>query len=441
MKKHTLIIPALLLISFFYPLHKGFATNGYLVHGVGAVNESLGGAGVGGNAQDVLGSLYRNPANGLVFDGTKGAFGFGLVFPEVTLKSSVAALGMSGSSDSKVDMIPALSFGKVYRDKDASRAYYFALIPEAGLKLKLEESLTNPLLLPQADKPNNPFGGLFGGFGEIETELELVRFPLGAAYQLNPKLRGGFSVAPSVQRMKFSPAAFADPDDANGNAIPSYPKVEDFDTVLGLGFQAGLGYRVNEACEIGFTLTTPTWMEKQEWDVKDEVGNKRKVSFRLNRPPSVRLGGNYQVTEKTMVLMDAEWINYSDTAGFDKTGISPTGALLGLGWDDVWVLAMGLQHKVNNALVLRSGYNYCTNPIEEENTFFNVGSALHIQEHWSCGGSYRVSNNTFLDFGYTHAPESSQKGPFYTADGPVPGTEVETRVKYDHISISTTISF
>jgi long-chain fatty acid transport protein len=416
-----------------------FAGNGYFLHGIGPVNEALGGAGVAGNPQDVMGSIYRNPANGILFDGRKASAGFGAILPNTTVNSSVDLLGVRGSSDSGVDIVPCSNIGLVLKSKNKQTAYYLAMIGEAGLHLDILESTGNPIFMPQAGKANNPFGGLFGGFGAMETQLEVVRIPLGISYRFDNKWAMGFSVAPSVSRIKFTPGAFAAPDDANGDGIYTYPDV-NHELALGIGFQAGIRYQPINELAFGFSLTTPTWFEEFEWDVEDESGNSRKISFRLNRPLTLRLGTNYRLTSATMLFMDISWINYSQTSGFDGSGFAPDGSLAGLGWEDIWVLSLGVQYDIGD-LTLRAGYNYGSNPIEDENTFFNVGSPLHVRHHLSVGASYGIFKQATLDIGYSHAFKSSQSGPMYDMKGPVPGTEVETELEYDQLSIGVTFPF
>jgi long-chain fatty acid transport protein len=441
MRKKLVSLTALAVTAVLANPGISSATNGYFLHGVGPVNDALGGAAVAGNAQDLLGSIHRNPANGSLFTGDVAAIGLGAIFPDATINSSVDALGLTGSSSSEVDVIPFLNMGMVLNSETSSLTYYAAVISEAGLHLDIPASTTNPIFIHQAGSPDNPFVGMFGGFGPTETQVELVRIPLGIANKINEKWSVGFSVAPSIQRMKFTPGCFDDPDDVNGDGMPTYSRVSDHDVALGIGFQFGVNYQPAEKVRLGFSLISPTWLEKHEWDVKDELGNTRKISTRQNRPMSARLGTSFQVTPDTLMLLDAEWINYSDTEGFDETGFSSTGALKGVGWDDAWVLSLGIQQNVNDNFILRAGYNYNTNPIDEDVTFYNAASPLHSQHHLSLGLSYQLFKEVFFDVAYTHAFESSQSSTFYTPQGAVPDTEIGTVLEYDQINFGVTFQF
>jgi long-chain fatty acid transport protein len=369
------------------------------------------------------------------------SFSLEVLLPDVTVKSSVDALGLNGSTDSDVDAIPVANLGMVFRESGMSSAAYFGVIAEAGLHLKFLQSRTNPILIAQGGKSDNPFGGLFGGFGTVETQLEVIRVPIGFSCDVNDKWSAGVAFAPSLSRMMFTPAAFAAPDSANGDAIPTYPDDIDHAVALGVGLQAGARYKATDHMSLGFTLTTPTWFEPFVWETEDEAGQKRIVTFHLNRPLTVSMGANYLFPTETLILMDASWINFSGTQGFDDTGFASDGSLKGLGFDDIFVVALGVQQKVGDAWSLRCGYNYCTNPIEEDITFFNVGSPLHNQHHLSLGVSWAVKEKMTLDIAYTHAFETSQSGPMYLPAGEVPGTEAETALSYEHIAMGLTMNF
>ena len=60
----TLLRAAFLAAACGSLASSALATDGYFVQGFGAVNSSLGGAATAGNDQDLIGSIYKNPATG-----------------------------------------------------------------------------------------------------------------------------------------------------------------------------------------------------------------------------------------------------------------------------------------------------------------------------------------------------------------------------------------
>ena len=80
-----------------------------------------------------------------------------------------------------------------------------------------------------------------------------------------------------------------------------------------------------------------------------------------------------------------------DTRGYSETGSTPTGAVAGLGWKDVFAVSAGTQYQISDAVSARLGYSFNTNPIGDSQTFYNVGSPLIIQHGAYFGTSYNVN--------------------------------------------------
>ena len=103
----TLVAGALLSTS----TQTAHATDGHFLHGVGAINSAMGGAGVAAPAS-LLGTFYLNPAGLMAFDGTRVEFGFELFKADRTVASTFTPASMSGSTTSKSEFvpIPAMAF-------------------------------------------------------------------------------------------------------------------------------------------------------------------------------------------------------------------------------------------------------------------------------------------------------------------------------------------
>jgi long-chain fatty acid transport protein len=88
------------------------ATDRHFLHGVGAVNASMGGAGAAG-ACDILGVMYVNPAGLMAFQGSRVDLGFELFQADRTVASDARPFG-SGSTQSKKSYVPMPAFGWSY---------------------------------------------------------------------------------------------------------------------------------------------------------------------------------------------------------------------------------------------------------------------------------------------------------------------------------------
>lgn len=413
------------------------ANDGHFLTGIGPVNEALGGAAAAGNVQDLAGSMSRNPANGVLFDGMSASLGLGLLLPRITASSSVGALGLNGANESSIRKVPAGSCAFFWRPAGSLVSYHALALGEAGLALKLDQSFANPILTPQAGAPDNPFGGRFGGFGTVTARYNLIRMPLGLAFA-SGRWAVGASVGPALSRLQFSPAAFTAPDDANGDRLATYPTVRGFDYRWGFGGQVGVRYKIDHRWALGASYTSGIAFPSFSWPVTDERGRPRTASFTLDRPQTVSAGASYRPVASTLFVSDLAWINYADTTGFANTGYTPTGALAGLGWRDVLVYSLGVQVDITPRLTVRSGYNACQNPIGIDRTFFNLASPLHSGRNLSAGFSVRLDRRLTLDAAFTHTFEHAQTTPFITPFGPAPGTSLTTSTRIETFSLGLT---
>jgi len=416
-----------------------FATDGYFVQGFGAVNSSLGGAATAGNDQDLVGSIYKNPATAVLFQDRTASIVFGDIIPNAQVDSSVAALGLNGTSKSTVNGVPYFDLMAEWRAGDPNTAYFAGLVSEAGLSFHAATSATNPVFFPQAGAANNPYGGLFGGFGDVRSSLYVIRIPVGLAQSMG-QWSWGFELAPSIGRNLFTPAAFAPPA-LGADGAPVYATVQQQDIQLGLGAQGGLRYQVDKDWSVGVSLSSPTWFRTYSWEVQNPAGGTRTVTFRMDRPLTAQVGINYALPDSTQILMDVGYIAYGSTPGFENSGYRADGSIAGLGWRDSATFELGAQRAITKSVTVRVGYNYCSDPIPDDMTFYNVGSPLHIAQHISAGLSFAVAPGATVDVSYTHGLSNSQSSAWYNPAGAVPGTNLTSTISGDEFAVGTTFRF
>ncbi len=416
------------------------ATDGYFVQGFGAVNSSLGGAATAGNDQDLIGSIYKNPATAVLFADRTASIVFGDIIPNIRTDSSVAALGLNGTSNSTVNGVPYLSLMGCWKSTDSSLAWFAGAVSEAGLSFHASTSGTNPVFFPQAGAAGNPYGGFFGGFGDVRSSLYVIRLPLGLAGKTADRWSWGIELAPSIGRNLFTPAAFAAPT-LGTNGAPVYATVQQQDVQLGFGAQAGLRFEVDKDLSLGLSLSSPTWFHSYSWTVYDAAGNARSISFLIDRPLTAQMGINYAVADATHLVADVGYIAYGSTNGFDHSGYRADGSIAGLGWQDAYTFELGIQHAFSSSLVARVGYNYCSDPIPASMTFYNVGSPLHLAQHVSAGFSFYLAPGATLDVSYTYGFSNTQSSPWYNPAGAVPGTNLTSTVSGNEFAVGTTFTF
>jgi long-chain fatty acid transport protein len=140
--------------------------------------------------------------------------------------------------------------------------------------------------------------------------------------------------------------------------------------------------------------------------------------------------------------VDARYLNYSGTDGYEDGGFDPTGAFAGLGWKDVYGVSAGTQYQMTDAASVRVGYSYNTNPISDSQSFFNVGSPLIIQHGANVGASYNLTSSFKVSIAYSHFFENSVSGPIYAPGfGAVPGTNIRSTASADSVLIGASFNY
>jgi long-chain fatty acid transport protein len=155
----------------------------------------------------------------------------------------------------------------------------------------------------------------------------------------------------------------------------------------------------------------------------------------------VSLGTAYTGIERVLIAVDARYLDYGNTQGYSGSGFGPTGAVNGLGWNNMFALSAGTQYQVTDCASVRLGYSYSTNPISGDKTFFNAGSPLVIQHGISVGGSYNITNNFKVSLMYAHFFENSVSGQFISPFGPIPGTSATSKASADAITAGASFTF
>jgi len=421
------------------------ATNGHLLHGSGAINAALGGAGVA-RAFDVFGGSM-NPAT---LAGMRSHAGLGVEFfsPDRYLSSRVAAgafgpsfgppVDLAGKtrSGSRLSILPALGAVFSPEGRDFTAAIIFQGVAGFGVDYDASALMAlgggsinpkaNPILTPQ------PPGGF--GFGRIFSEYKLMTLKLAWARPVRPGLTFGFALVPAMSELQVDPFPATNPVEANGDGFASYPNT-GFDKALGFGFQVGATYEASQRLRLGVNFNSPLWFDSFQWKVRDEGGPTRNISFNLDYPAIASAGLALDLRPDTVWLLDVRRVFYSQTDGFDREGFGTNGAVRGFGWEDIWVIGTGVQFAVSEDLRLRLGYNYNNNPVPSRLSFFNVEAPAIMQHRLTAGVGYDLSDSWQLNVTYYHAFKESFTGPFVGPSGPIPNTSVTSEMTEDSATL------
>lgn len=410
------------------------ATNGHVLHGVGSVNQSMGGAGIS-TSLDALGSLYNNPASITGLPDNRFEFGFELFMPDRSM--SATAGGASGTVDSQRRSAPIPALGLVHKTSTPWTLGFSALgIGGFGVdypaNLPNGSGTFNPLAASQAN----------GGFGSIYSNYQLLQMTPTLAYDVTPRFSIGGGVNVDWASLSVAPWPATEPNSSG------YPTGTHAATAWGTGFVVGATYRPTQTVTLGAVVKSPQWFQSFYWNSEYPDGTPTHFGFRLDYPLVAGLGVSLTPSADWLVAADVKWIDYRDTEGFKQRNYAMGAGgpyVQGFGWNSIWVLALGTQYHLTRQVALRAGYNLGQNPIPSEQQFFNVFAPALIKQTVSIGVGYQLTPSLGMDLAYYHAFEASASGPVISngAGAPMnqalPGTQVTNRLSENSVSLQFTM--
>ncbi len=407
------------------------ATDGHFLHGVGAINSAMGGAGIAA-PRSLLGTYYLNPAGLMAFDGTRMEFGFELFRADRTLSSDLPGFA-SGSTRSKRDWVPIPAMAFSTRLKNDRVVVGVGALGIGGFGVDYPASTSNPILTPQ---PN--------GFGQIYSNYQFLKISPGVAFAPHPRVWIGAAANVDWASLAVNPMPVAAPDVDPGSGTAFYPSATATDGAFGYGFQAGIVVKPNDLIALGASYTSPQWFSAFQFNTTvanpnlPTFGTPRVVEFRLDVPAVYGVGLGLSPLPNLTLAADGRYIAYEKARGFKEQGFRPDGSVRGFGWKDVKVLALGAEFRPTERIALRGGYNWADNPISRSQVFFNTPAPAIVQSHLTLGAGVRVTRRIEVSAAYYHAMQNSVTGPLPNPAVP-PGSTVGSRMSEDAVSIQFTL--
>lgn len=392
---------------------------GVYVSSAGPVNRGMGGASAAAPI-DAIGALYWNPATISGLPNSEMAFGLDLILADHEVASSAGPV--SGVTQGDAGVFPVPTVGWVYHvEGSPSVTLGLGVGGVAGFKTNLPADPTNPVLAPAPT-----------GLGRIASEAAFLQLAPVISVALTDNLSVAAGPIVTLGQVEIEPFVFASPN-ANGRYSPGRATRYHW----GGGAQAGVYYIHNCVWHFGASLKTPAWMEDFEFYGEDEAGNPRSLTTDLDLPLIASAGLAYSGLPNWVFAADVRWFDYQNTEGFGGTAsFDATGALEGLGWRSVFAAAAGVQRRVSDRLYVRAGYTYNQNPIENDKSFFNMGSVLIYEHMVSAGFSWNFNDWTALSFAWSYMLENERTGPIYQPGvGPLDGTSVTNDLDVHLISV------
>ena len=393
MRRHTLI-PALVLAAsvLMAGASAAQAQNGHVRQGVGAVNASMGGAGVA-STQSLLGSFFLNPATLVGYDGTRMEFSLDLAKPEHEIASGSTSL----ESEDEFSVFPSVGVASPVSDRVTLGLGAFQL---GGFETRYA-------------------GNLAGGSFAAASRYQAVRFTPAASFAVSDAIWLGGSLLVDWTSFQQDPLLVAAP------TTQAYPNAVGGDTEIGVGFQAGVLWNVNDFVAIGASYASKTGVS--EYTLPATVaapgptfGDLQIAAFKVETP-AMLVGGLAMTPLPSLLLAaDVRYLFYEDAAGFKLEGDSPfasDGSLAGFGWQNVFVFTIGAEYSASDKVALRVGFNHGDAAVTEELASVSLTTPAVVKDHLSFGVGWQPTRRFRIDAGYTVAFENTVTGPVLTPAG------------------------
>jgi long-chain fatty acid transport protein len=386
---------------------------GHMLHGVGPVNSSMGGAGTA-LTNESLGALMFNPALIAGAQGNQISFTAEFFKDGIEIETTVGSLSGQAHPSNQLGVIPA--FGWMVRDPRKKLALGFGLLGIAGFRTDYPQDNTSILF---AQPPV--------GFGRIFTDYRLTKIPVAFAYQLTPKLAVGASLNVYMGEFAVAPLPYR-VFDVSPNGDRWYPEAGALTNRFAVGGQFGFVYQATPMLSVGASYTTPQNFSPYEWNstIADPTsrlfGVARRLDFDLDGPMIVSFGAGVKLGPKTQVAVDGMFTKYKGVEGFGSPGGIVDRIVYPFGWRNVWTVKGGMQHAVTDKLTVRGGYNYSQMPLRSEVVLTATGAPATFQHHITGGFGVKIFPFLEAEASAYYVPRQHVVGPFPDLDNNVRGT-------------------
>jgi long-chain fatty acid transport protein len=370
-----------------------WATNGYFSHGYGIKSQGMGGVGIA-LPQDTIAAAI-NPA------------GLGLVGDRI----DIGATWFRPQRESEISGNAFPGVNNTYNGDDTENFF----IPEFGYNRVVTQELTLGVSVYGNGGMNTDYKDgipLFhapGVTGSAGVDLAQLIVAPTATWKVTPSQIVGVSVNLAYQSFEVKGiegfAGFSSsPDNLTNNG---------HDSSYGAGIRVGWIGEVTDAISLGATYQSKTYMSKF-----DEYEGLFSNGGQFDIPANYGVGIAFKATPPLTLSADLQRIEYSDVNAVGNASLENlfAGKLLGVnngpgfGWKDVNVIKLGASYAWSDQLTLRAGYNHSSQPIREEETFFNILAPGTVEDHVTLGVTYELANKSELSFSYMHAFEQEVRG-------------------------------
>jgi long-chain fatty acid transport protein len=368
--------------------------------GVGAVNQSMGGASAAAPV-DALGAMLWNPAVMSGIPESQVDISSAFFIPNIFVSSS-SPLGGAGTTRSDSGLVPVANTAVLFRFEEYPRITFGMASYYAGAGgANFPGDPTNPVFA--AKFPAIGAGGLV--LGPSVAQLAILQTAGLVSLQLTDRLSVGAGPVVDTILASFAPAFFGGVNNAMGTTLFSLPTATGGRAFWGGGFKVGAFYHLLPRFDVGLGYTSPQWIDTPTFYSRDQVGNPLTILLPMRLPAVYSGGFSVKPSEQLLVAVDCRFIDNSNSTPFGQPPISG-----GLGWNDIFAAAVGARYQFGTRLAAMLGYSYNTPVFPGARSLFNVQAPTITQHVVSAGVTARIAENFYASLAYAYFVHNSVTG-------------------------------
>ncbi|MCX7251986.1 MAG: outer membrane protein transport protein [Burkholderiales bacterium] len=445
------VAPLMLLSTLAGGAQMAQATDVFRLEGFGAISRAMGGTAV---AQDVgPAGMMTNPATlALMRESEQVMGGLDLITTEIDVKNKASGETASSRTHGN-NRGPYFAPELAYTKRVGAWTFGAGAFAQGGLGTEYG----NRSFLSRAS------GGVDTGL-ENSSRLLVLDIPLAASFQVNDKLAIGGGIDAMWQGLNLDLLLGADQvgslignGRASGSLVPVLGGLPDLrgahfsltqDKLLGSGVDAwgfggrlGMVYKAAPDTTVGASYTIKSRMNdlsgRATLTAVDAVAGPVPLAGKIKiqdfqMPSSLNLGISHRVTPQWLLAADLSQVFWKDAmkdikVKFLSDGGGDINIRLPQDYKNQTVLALGTAYQLHDRLTLRAGLRVASQALRSS-TLFAVIPATP-KTHLSAGFTYALSNQSKLDFAYSHALEETM------SNTSLPNTSAPIQVKHSQNNV------
>jgi len=318
-----------------------------------------------------------------------------------------------------------------YKDDGNNDGPFF--IPEGGFNYMLSNNMSVGVVVVGTGGMNTNYSNLamFGAAvdgsvaGESGINVEQVKILPTLSYKINDNHSVGVSLQIAYQQFKsWGLNRFTSTTPQNGQVSQAPNKLSGKGREDSWGYGISVGWQgdfMNDRLTVGLVYNSKIDMEELD-DYQGLFADKGDFDVAEN----YGIGIAFKATDALLLGFDIQQINYSGVdsisnslqSGPNNSGgdmFNPANYLgtsngSGFGWNDMTVYKLGGEYQWNKDLTLRAGYSHADQPIDKDQTMFNILAPAVIEDHATIGMTYTLPHGSQISMFYMHAFENSVSG-------------------------------